>query len=1020
MRGKIIWGLGLAVPVAIGSCTVRQPPNETYFDRVIEPTLVTSCARGPTGGGCHVADAKGNAFGNLDASTFAGVNRRRDLLQTYGPYDVPAILLKTLPPRVLNLTAYDGTSVTLTSDIRHTGGPIFDPTGSAYMVLKRWIDNGATANNTGTPPSKPQTTLCNATLPSSSFDLSVDPPDADFAMFRDRVARVLKTSCAAGNCHGSPANDLQLTCGDTPQQVRFNFHVSVQYLSPNSESSELLRRPLAPSAGGSFHEGGVLFESMSNDGWQVLHDWVRAHGPPPPIALGPGFDFFAHRVQPVLVRKGCMQMQCHSASSFHDYRLRGGSGGSFSQSATVKNYQLSVAQLALESDDPAASRLVRKNLYRPEVSPGGRGIAHRGGPLLEDIAAPDTNAACDAGKYDYQSGSLDDIPAYCVLREWLHREQAARPVLTPLSAIVYVRRALTAAPDSVLDFDLYAPNSDLRMVAVISQNGQLVPTNDRSLMSACGLDPQQADVKRPAINWNGTRIAFAVRTAQTAPLRLYEAKSDGTSCAPMKGVASNPLMQNGLFVHDFDPAYSPPDAQGRDAIVFASTRGNLDATAYDYAGPQRTPADPTRPNADLYVWETDPHDATSHRIRQLTYLLNTERAPSFMSDGRVIFTTEKRMPGFYQLSLRRINLDGGDYHPLYGQRGSIGFREVTQVVHLGDKNFAAIFADRGAAHRGGALGVFNRSIGVDFGSTSASDYPSDPAILDPNSASSPESAFFLHSLRFPHPSPSGRYSSPAPLPDGRMLASFDSGTAGDYDVYVVDPVSGVQTKVFGVSGQAEIEAVAVYGRPVRAIYKSQASEPNAYAMSEGDPTAEVMMHDVPVIASLLLQNTPSGRLLDPGITSLGIYEDLPPTSDVTSFATGGAFVVSDDFGQVYVRRRLLGTVPIQSDGSARFRVPGGLPLVVKLPDTALSVQLGLPRVLHEHFMLTPGERVHEALPRSSFNSFCAGCHGATTARAVDAALRPDVLSGASQTQAFSAQPTDLFQSPSQRGAITGP
>ena len=33
-------------------------------------------------------------------------------------------------------------------------------------------------------------------------------------------------------------------------------------------------------------------------------------------------------------------------------------------------------------------------------------------------------------------------------------------------------------------------------------------------------------------------------------------------------------------------------------------------------------------------------------IRQLTFLLNQEMLPSFMRDGRVIMTTEKRAPEF--------------------------------------------------------------------------------------------------------------------------------------------------------------------------------------------------------------------------------------------------------------------------------------------------------------------------------------------------------------------------------------
>ena len=49
-----------------------------------------------------------------------------------------------------------------------------------------------------------------------------------------------------------------------------------------------------------------------------------------------------------------------------------------------------------------ASRLVRKNLYRPEVFNGSTGLTHRGGPLLEDfkgmngVTVLPTNATCDA------------------------------------------------------------------------------------------------------------------------------------------------------------------------------------------------------------------------------------------------------------------------------------------------------------------------------------------------------------------------------------------------------------------------------------------------------------------------------------------------------------------------------------------------------------------------------------------------------------------------------------------------
>ena len=53
-----------------GACTTKEPTETTYFQRTISPILVTSCVRTNTGAACHVADPKGNAFGNLDLATF--------------------------------------------------------------------------------------------------------------------------------------------------------------------------------------------------------------------------------------------------------------------------------------------------------------------------------------------------------------------------------------------------------------------------------------------------------------------------------------------------------------------------------------------------------------------------------------------------------------------------------------------------------------------------------------------------------------------------------------------------------------------------------------------------------------------------------------------------------------------------------------------------------------------------------------------------------------------------------------
>lgn len=1033
---SILASVGCVAAVAIAfapttACTSKDVQQTSYFDRTISPILITSCTRTNTGVGCHVSDPKGNAFGNLDTSAFSFVNKRRDLLQVYGPYGSSAMLIKNVPPYSIEIQTFDGAKTSIKTDIRHTGGSILDPTGTAYLTLRRWIDNGATENNTGVPPVAVARNACTATVPPAEpgFNPGADPGTPDWDQFKNSVNPVLAKSCAASNCHGTPANELYLTCGQTPEQIRWNYFAATEYLAQTPEQSELVRRPLAPSGGGAYHEGGVVFQNQQDPDYQAIFNWAKAHGPLKTTGLSNEFLFFAHRVQPVLVRKGCMMIQCHSAAMFHDYRLRGGSGGAFSLSASKKNYELSLGQLAIESDDIATSRIVRKNMYRPELFTGGRGILHRGGPLFEDFGNDAARGdLCDGQNYDYDNGSLDTIPGLCVIREWHKRERAARN-LTPFSGIVYVSRTIPAAPDRAQDFDVYAGGSDLHIAsATINANGDPVVGADVSVTAGCGLSTGTADIKRPAVSWDGKKIAFAARSSASEPLAIYEMDANGANCVKHAEINAGPPTANGLTIHNFDPQYSPPDANGKVHLIFASTRG-YSSTNFDYSGPQRTPADPTKPNANLYVFEEDPLSPGKNRIRQLTFQLNLERYPSFMSDGRAIMTTEKRAVNFYQLALRRINVDGGDYHPLYGQRGSIGFPEVTQVVELADKDFAAIFSDPGTPHQGGTLGIFNRSIGIDYHSAAPEDYPLDKTVTDPNSPTSVEPNFFLHSLKFPDAPPNGKpytgvYTSPASLPSGKVLVSYGPGApagfGGDYDIYVMDLATGLKAKILGTAGRADIEAVGIYARVPRGVFRSTFDEPNGHTQVFSDKSeADITVLNVPIIASLLFQNTPTGRPLE-APPSFEIYEDLPPTQDVTSFGAGGAFVAKDAFGQVYVRRRLVGAVPVLSDGSARFSIPGGMPMVIKLPETDASRAGNWPRFQREAMSFYPGEYSHQSFQRGFFDGMCAACHGSVSGKPIDSAVQPDLLTAASAVIARDSAASNLNLPPAQRGAIIGP
>jgi hypothetical protein len=1012
---------------ASGACTTKEPQTSTFFDRTVAPVLQSTCVRTNTGAGCHVADSHGNAFGNLDLTGYPGLSQRSDLLLDYGPYLQPSLLVKNVAPFQVSVQLWDGTSVAITTDIKHVGGVLLDRTASAYQTLARWIQDGATENDTGVPTVDIPRTPCSHDVPSAAgFDPSTPPTAGDWSLFLSSAAPVLSVGCADGNCHGNHVNALYLTCGQSQPEQAWNYFAAGGYVAKTAEQSEVVRRPLATSQGGSYHEGGPLFASVQDAHYRALLAWAQMHPVPTSPALNPQVTFFAQMVQPMLVKKGCMMVQCHSTAMFHDFRLRGGSAGSFSLTATLRNYGLAVAQMSFESDDVSASRLVRKNLYRPDEFQGSNGIAHRGGPLFEDFGASlASGMLCDQANYTYDSTHVDKIPAYCVIREWHRQERTARNLgTTGVTSVVYVSRPPPPAPDRPQDFDVFAGGSALHVATVAATpiTGDLTMVTDQTAnLGACGL-ASGADIRRPAVSWDGKTIAFAARASATDPLAVYTANADGTGCAKQPDIAAGHGSNgNGLPIHDFDPAFSPPDADGVERIVFASTRGNLDGAAFDYTGPQRTPEDPTKPNANLYVLEPDPAGGGAKRVRQLTWALNLERYPSFMQDGRLIFTAEKREPNFYQLALRRQNLDGGDYHPLYAQRASIGYDQATSVVELSHKDFATIFSNHGAQHGAGALAVFNRSIGIDFTSQDPAAYPVDPAVIKPGSASAPEPAFFLHSLRTVLTD--GSYTSPSALPDGKVLVSYGAGDpasfGGDFDVYVLDPPSGAKTKLLGAAGTAEVDAVAVYARDAKGVFASAPDEPNGTTtVHPGEAYADVTVLDATVLASLLFQNTPTGRVVEPDLKSFELYEELPP--DVTTFPACGGNTFCDPYGKVYVRRRSLGTVPVQSDGSAHFAVPGGLPILFHLPADSESMQTMLPRWQRETLTFVPGEHAHVAFPRGFFDNLCAACHGSLSGRQVESALSPDFLTQASRVQGALAAPKDLTGAPGGRGGIIGP
>ncbi len=315
---------------------------------------------------------------------------------------------------------------------------------------------------------------------------------------------------------------LYLTCGTSDEQSRWNYLRGRRLHLDRSRG----QRDLAARAGRhvrrTYHEGGAIFESIEDFQYRKLLEWAKAKAGPSRVPTDPGFEFFADRVQPMLVKRGCMQLNCHSAAMFHDYRLRGGSGGHFGARADTQELR------AVARAGRASSRRIpaRAASSARTSTPGLGGILHRGGALFGNGATCDMAAA--------ETGPIDDQDPYGVISAWIRREREARlGTAEPLSGVVFVRRPPKAGADTPQDWAEFEPGAEVvRAGLTRADDGTLTVGAETSLSTACGLDPASSEARRPAVSWDGKRVAFAARTGRAEAFRIYVVENGACQVEP--------------------------------------------------------------------------------------------------------------------------------------------------------------------------------------------------------------------------------------------------------------------------------------------------------------------------------------------------------------------------------------------------------------------------------------------------------------------------------------------------------
>jgi Hydrazine synthase alpha subunit middle domain len=965
VRLLLVW------PLLLFACSKQSPAERHYYDQHIQPVFNSFCVGNTSP--CHrIDDATQTAAGNLDLSSFEGVQKRRDVLRNYGVYPQPLLLLKALPEDAV-LIPYRGKL--LTSEIRHVGGKPLQPSSDAFFEIKRWIDNGATRDGlASTPMARVGAGAC-APRPLESPVPAVDRDTQAYRSFQSDTGPWLVRSCAFSNCHSSPQADFFLTCGETDEQRDANFLRAGSFVALGSsrvDESELLLRPLAPKAGGLDHTGGAFFNTREEDAWRQLRDWAEQYrlSPPPEPMRSAGETFFTENVMPVMLKRGCALETCHSPSGFNDFRLRPGTVGFVSPVALHRNYEAALHEfMSLDSPDVRQSRLVKKNLFIKS----SLGIEHRGGALLEG-PGPDSTSPCPAA-YDPATAT-----ALCTLAEWhrIERQDHAAQV-SPLAMGNVVTLAFVLRPadgDAAVEFDSFRGGADLRLAdAAMGAGGRVeAVANSRSALGPCmGLGGRSdLDIRGPEWSADATKLAFAVREGEGGGLDLWLLENPGAAGARCRKLTSdNGRRQGPVRVHNFDPVFAPEGS-----LVFASTRrGSLTLKRM-------------LPNADLY--RVGP-DLNFGNVDTVTVLSGSELAPAFMYNGQLTFTAEKASPSFYQLSGRRINWDLTDYHPLLGQRAqsddtfgnarpSVGYQQATEIREGIDRNFLLILSDSGALGGGGALAVFNRSVGP-F-EEGRNDVPFLQAMVLPDAAASGRAGT------------RGVYRSPNSLPDGEILASYAANVADPardvprYDLVGVHPRSGARRMLLGGGASSLVEATLGFKRAGRLLFRNSPQLVFGGGAA-GDGEAVVHFPDLPTLATLLDANLRRGRnvaAMDKA-RFLAVYDVAAPASATPDPA---ALMGSE---RVFTQRQLLGVAALESDGSLKVALPSRRPLILELQDAGRQPIF----TMREEHQLGPGENISPGVPRQLFNSVCAGCHGSISGREPDIAVTADALTGATMS-----------------------
>jgi formylglycine-generating enzyme required for sulfatase activity len=408
------------------------------------------------------------------------------------------------------------------------------------------------------------------------------------------------------------------------------------------------------------------------------------------------------------------------------------------------------------------------------------------------------------------------------------------------------------------------------------------------------------------LNWDGRRMLYSTVDPKTRRWRIYEIVLDPETDKLVEG--PRPLTPDmGQGAENYDACYLPDDR-----VIFSST-----------AVRQGVPCiGGSAPIANLYLLSAD-----RKQVRQLCFDQDHNWNPAVMNNGRILYTRWEYMdiPHYYSRLLFHMNPDGTDQKAYYGSNSiwpnSIFF---ARPIPGESRKVAAIISGHHGVARIGELTILDSGKGQFEAEGVVQRIPGYgkkvKAIISDSLVNSSWPKF-LH---------------PCPIDANTFIVSCQPTADSLWGVYLVDTFDNMLL-LKEQPGQVLVEPLAF--RPT--------TKPPVIADKVDLTRRDATVNISDIYIGPGLKGVPRGTV--DRLRVFTLHYGYNGVGGWSSVAIEGS----------WEPKRIIGTVPVEKDGSASFRVPANTPIVLQPIDR----QGRALQIMRSWFTAMPGENVS-----------CIGCH----------------------------------------------